>query len=458
MNQPFSRIVQAFRNSAVGITAGLCVTALEGCATDTSDLDSAPAAHVEPVAPASTTPTFDGSGSADLGTQISPDEHKKIVRFVERRQDPRAIVSSLRTSETETIDCVDARLQHDADHPIEKFEDPPSVAAPGAGSKAAKQLGQGYGTVTGLCPSGTIPRVRVSIGSVERSGSLAAYLSKSGDANVRSRAPWDTDPPPSISDHVYAAYHQYVTNSGAASLINFWQPTTHSGTNEFSISQIWVAGGSSTDDSLETVEAGWQKSPSRYGDSLSHIFIFYTGDNYGSNSCYNLDCTAFVQVNNSVAIGGYVPTSAQSVPGGFQQEQWFGLQQTTSGAWWWSYGGTWIGYWPAAKFDSAGIRWGAQHVSYGGEIVNTFPSGQYTTTQMGSGVAPAATAAASYGYSAYQRNLQYVVGASSPQIYDASGFQSVSNSSCYSAINGFQSGGGNRYIYFGGVGRSAACP
>lgn len=190
----------------------------------------------------------------------------------------------------------------------------------------------------------------------------------------------------------------------------------------------------------ETVEAGWQVYEDFYGDLLAHIFIFYTGDNYGANSCYNLECNAFVQVNSSVAPGGVVPAWAQSVYGGFQQEQPFGYQRNAAGDWWWAYAGQWIGYYPRSKFDSTGLLNGASKVSFGGEVAYADDLGRAATTWMGSGNRPYATGEASYTYAAYQRNLTYIQGVSSPLSYHVSGAISAATPACYSALTGFQSG------------------
>src|SRR5207244_4070087 len=82
---------------------------------------------------------------------------------------------------------------------------------------------------------------------------------------------------------------------------NVWGPHTNR-SDEFSLSQIWVVRGSGAN--LETVETGWQKYRDFYGDYRPRLFIYFTPDNYGSGGCYNLSCNAFVQVNNSVYIGG----------------------------------------------------------------------------------------------------------------------------------------------------------
>jgi len=40
--------------------------------------------------------------------------------------------------------------------------------------------------------------------------------------------------------------------------MNVWNPSVEHGTNEFSLSQIWLVAGHYNDSDLNTVEAGWQ--------------------------------------------------------------------------------------------------------------------------------------------------------------------------------------------------------
>jgi hypothetical protein len=355
----------------------------------------------------------------------------------------------------ELIDCIETRLQHGFNNPMHAFAAPPPAPLPIANTPSAPHI-QGYGTVSAFCPEGTIPRVRVTVAQVERFGSLANYFRKGRHAGLPTLGPTD--------EHQYATTRQFVQNTGAFARINIWQPYVQLLT-EFSISQIWVAGGEREDDSLETVEAGSQVYPQKYGDALAHIVVYFTPDNYGPLSCYNLDCPwgGFTQVNSSVALGGHVPTWAQSVSGGQQLEQWFQLKQSDDLSWWFGYAGQWIGYWAASRFDVDGLRYGANRIDFGGEITNK-NIGAHTTTDMGSGGFAGATDVASYRYAAYQRNLGYWTTHDAGSWYDmvpAGG--GVTSAACYNTLVGFQNqvpGGpeaGRRYMYFGGPGYNANC-
>ena len=56
-----------------------------------------------------------------------------------------------------------------------------------------------------------------------------------------------------------------------------------------------------------------------------------------------------------------------------------------NGNWWLKYGDNVVGYWPPGLFNEL---LNATVVQWGGQVVNTQPAGQSTTTQMGSGHFP----------------------------------------------------------------------
>lgn len=63
---------------------------------------------------------------------------------------------------------------------------------------------------------------------------------------------------------------------GAKATINVWEPKIQQ-PNEFSLSQLWILGGSFGQD-LNSIEAGWQVEKSHYSFSLNvqtkHLFCF----------------------------------------------------------------------------------------------------------------------------------------------------------------------------------------
>jgi hypothetical protein len=220
--------------------------------------------------------------------------------------------------------------------------------------------------------------------------------------------------------------------------------------DEFSLSQIWVTRGSGAD--LETVETGWQVYRDLYGDWRAHLFIYFTPDNYGSGGCYNLSCSGFVQVNNTVYIGGgFTQYSSQGGPQYTIKLLWY--KDGTEGHWWLRYGDTWVGYYPRTLFDGNGLRNDANYIDFGGEIVNTRTDNRHTRTDMGSGHWPYE----GYGYTAFQRGLRYV---DTSNFYQrATGLtRSVTNNMCYDLSLYSSSGSWEEYFYFGGSGYNTSCP
>lgn len=63
---------------------------------------------------------------------------------------------------------------------------------------------------------------------------------------------------------------------GAKATINVWQPKIEQA-NEFSLSQLWILGGSFGQD-LNSIEAGWQVRKEAYSSiqcKLPFLFIFF---------------------------------------------------------------------------------------------------------------------------------------------------------------------------------------
>ena len=90
-------------------------------------------------------------------------------------------------------------------------------------------------------------------------------------------------------------------------------------------------------------------------------------------------------------------------------------------------------------------------IQFGGEIVNTSPSGFHTQTQMGSGH----FAREGFGKSAYFRNLEIVDWDNS--LIPLMNLRVLADHpNCYDIKGGINSVWGN-YFYFGGPGRNIKC-
>lgn len=313
------------------------------------------------------------------------------------------------------------------------------------------------------CPDQSIPVRRLDLNALSRFNTLTDALSKhpklsyapvlAGRSESTDLAPEDDDGEEapeegSSAEHQYATTYQNVINMGVQSTLNVWNPYVQQ-TDEFSISQVWVVRGLGAD--RETVEAGWQTYRQKYGDWNARFFIFFTSDDYvdDANGCYNLECTAFVQTNKNVIIGGKF--DKYSVKDGYQKEiavSWY--KDGPGGHWWLRLDGSWVGYYPRAKFDSAGLRDKASRISFGGEIVDDQTYGDHTHTDMGSGK----FANLGFRKAAYQRSVRYID--TNMMYHDATLTPSMTDPSCYDILL-YKSPTWGPYFYFGGAGYSSAC-
>jgi hypothetical protein len=286
------------------------------------------------------------------------------------------------------------------------------------------------------CPPQSVPMQHLTMNILKNFETLEAFFYKTPPK----------DGPTSL--HQYAKADKWVDNWGGESVFNLWKPYTERA-DEFTLSQMWVVRGS--DSNKETIEGGWQKYRDLYGDWRSRLFIYFTPDNYGSGGCYNLTCGAFVQVNNSVYIGGGF-TNYSSHGGAQYTIKLLWYKDGESGHWWLRYGDTWVGYYPRSLFDGNGLRDFAARTSFGGEIINRNISSQHTRTDMGSGYMP------SFGFrwAAYQRAIRYV---DTSNFYrQASGMSIyVSDADCYDIQLNSSNGSWEQYFYFGGWGYNSQC-
>ncbi|CAL9116797.1 unnamed protein product [Musa acuminata var. zebrina] len=288
------------------------------------------------------------------------------------------------------------------------------------------------------CPEGTVPIRRTKeedILRIERFG-----------RKPFARAPQSTN----VSNHEYAIGHiegeQYY---GAHALFNVWAPQV-ANRGEFSLSQLWIISGN-FDKDLNTVETGWQVYPELYGDTLPRFFVYWTNDSYQNTGCYNLYCSGFVQTNNSVAVGVAITRTSTYNDTNLQ----YVIRITVSkdqktGNWWLQLGSTVVGYWPSFLFSN--LASSATMVEFGGEIVNTRPSGLHTDTQMGSGH----FAEEGFGRAAFVSSIR-VVDSTYTLIPARNLSYYTDDPNCYDVQGGVDNSG-ESIFYFGGPGRNDRCP
>ncbi|KAK4781890.1 hypothetical protein SAY86_015992 [Trapa natans] len=356
-------------------------------------------------------------------------------------------VKTIQSPDGDVIDCVLSHLQPAFDHPElrgKKPMQPPelrpkrNVSGEADTKKDRFQIWRDNGE---SCPEGTVPIRRTSEADILRASSIKRFGRKLAKRPVR------RDSTSSGHEHavVFVNGEQYF---GAKASINVWAPRVVD-QYEFSLSQVWLISGSFGND-LNTIEAGWQVSPELYGDNYPRFFTYWTTDAYQATGCYNLLCSGFIQTNTKIAMGAAI--SPRSSYGGRQFD--IGVmvwKDPKHGNWWLELGsGILIGYWPSFLFTH--LRSHADMVQFGGEIVNTRPSGSHTSTQMGSG----RFAEEGFGKASYFRNLQ-VVDWDNNLLPLKNIHLLADHPSCYDIKQG-QNGAWGTYFYYGGPGRNVRCP
>ena len=282
------------------------------------------------------------------------------------------------------------------------------------------------------CPPGTIPVRRITLDELTKWEALDQFFSKSPIG--RGRHPrLSADPSIASGVHKYAHAYQGVDNLGGHSFLNVWDPAV--GSQVFSLSQHWYAGGSP----VQTAECGWQVFPAKYNTTQPVLFIYWTADDYKTTGAYNLEGSHFIQTSSSWAIGGTL-AAWDSAYGGAQYEiemQWY----LTGGNWWLYLGGNAVGYYPGSQYGGGQLASSATNIDYGGEVVDNT-----SWPPMGSG----SFANAGYSYTAYQRDIEYI--STGGGLVSASLTPQQLSPSCFTISVQMFAAPWNETIYFGGPG------
>jgi len=291
-------------------------------------------------------------------------------------------------------------------------------------------------------PKGRIPMARLTLEKLTRFSTLQDFFSKPSDSPSRlERRDFTTQ-----EVHVHARGIQEVTNFGGNSWLDLWNPT-----GDFSISQHWYPGFNG-DAPEQTVEGGWVMNRLTYPNSdQSRLFIYYTADGYNKLKCWNLDCTAFVQINHNWYLGG--TWDHYSTMDG---EQWgFEMQwKLYQGNWWLFLKGPGdyeaVGYYPTSIYNGGQLSKNATVIKFGGEVANYVGGNNFP--QMGSG----ALAEKGWREAAYQNTIFWIARD------ENDGFGVWANltasdegkTSCYTVnvVNWPDGGDWGTYLFFGGPG------
>jgi hypothetical protein len=215
-------------------------------------------------------------------------------------------------------------------------------------------------------------------------------------------------------------------------------------TGEHSLSQLWAMTGScenwapgqacttgANGNAVQSVEVGWMVGNGN-ASQVAYLFAFVTL--HGGKSCFagqgtipggqpccspnrsmGTDCwianpsTAQYPVdflvNEGLGTTGSLPTGRPPVE--LPIQVWNGTPYGED-AWYVWIDGNLIGGYLSSIFTGQMQTTGASYLQVGGEVYDSWPQGNHTTTQMGSGIPPAASSGHGYEYTAYDRNIMYI--------------------------------------------------
>lgn len=495
--------------AAVGVLSGACL--LPSCAqeTDADDAPTATSAHADAL-------------TLHRPDAVAPKEEQDAMRtFLRGRADPSDIVRSFTTPDGLVYDCYPfdkqpgARLAKENQAPV--YDHP--VGTPGA--PASRDPSPQRVAVSAAvphadaCPDFTVPIARLSLDELAGYPSLQAFHAKVQDPHpatgkvlhgrretpeglpTQVEAPWSDG-----YAHEYAIQrYTRLAVTRATDRLTVYAPAVESGLNEFSLSQLWVVSFAGNDNT-QTLEAGWQVYPNRqyqkevaychtyppdsrcangfpvagWNLTIPHFFIYSTADGYRSRMGYDTENGVFVQTNSSVTLGDIIPFSTHlylSQLSAWDEGCFLTVTYTKDGAnnWWLYYtpeGATspiQVGYYPAWFFNipgvgTSGLITAATTIDVGGEIVNTWPGGRHTRTQMGDGQFPVKGMIGTHP-NFNQRTAEHKV-ARWPQFPSTvRAEQSASSTGCYDLhVQGPSWTDINKTdtLSFGGIGYGPTCP
>ncbi|XP_074579236.1 protein neprosin-like [Curcuma longa] len=394
------------------------------------------------------------SAVAASGRQVAR-QRLEVQRHLKRLN--KKAVTSIKSPDGDMIDCVHISHQPAFDHPFLKnhtIQTKPAFYPDGLLFDESKTASENKNPSmaqlwhqNGRCPQNTIPIRRTRKDDLLRASSIKRYGKKKHRSIPN---PMSVDPDLlNESGHQHAiAYVEGDSYYGAKATINVWEPKIEQ-PNEFSLSQLWILGGSFGED-LNSIEAGWQVSPDLYGDNHSRLFTYWTSDSYQATGCYNLLCSGFIQISSEIAMGATI-SPLSKYKGSQYDVSILVWKDPKEGHWWMQFGNDYVlGYWPSFLFSY--LADSASMIEWGGEVVNSEPDGEHTSTAMGSGHFPEE----GFSKSSYFRNIQVVDESNS--LRDPRGISTFTEqSNCYDVQTGKSNRWGH-FFYYGGPGKNSNCP
>ncbi|CAL5082309.1 unnamed protein product [Urochloa decumbens] len=334
--------------------------------------------------------------------------------------DPHDIKKTIKQNEGDVIDCVDINRQPSLKHKHPLFRDHKVQLKPTRSwkakleeeesSKLSSRVGawqradQSWRRSGGSCPQGTVPIRRTPNGSAVDAAVAADAIRRSfspapspsaGAAGDQAVGPQDGAAAAGPRIEVAASYAVNGPYHGAYAMLPVWK--AHVEPKEASHTYLHVAGttnptyvpfpGEDPPDLNNAVWVGLSQFPSMFGDDNPRLFVYYTTDNGQKHYCYNTGCAGFVQTSSRIALGGTFANF--SAPGGSQIFLSVSIyKEVGEHQWWVSVMDEVLGYFPHFIFPR--FFYEGLHNEMGGRVLNTWPQGRHTATQMGSGVLPAA--------------------------------------------------------------------
>jgi Neprosin len=389
----------------------------------------------------------------------------ELVQWLTERQNSLHIVKTTSTPSGTLLDWVPIESQVPGGKiatpppvPQERVDDPLRQARPVVFELDDPAVERG--------PSGTVPIVRPDLSRLNRAVALTDYLAKRGglrvNRNRRGEAPADPNP----AGYFHNNSGESGTFYGWDGYFNVWDPTINvpgGGSGEdHSILQVWLQ--SSSDTALQSLEGGWTVDRILNGDTLPHVFTYYTtnsyardGDNIGG---YNALHKGWVQYSGPSTTGrtvhpGIGITSISAFDGSqydLQMKfQLFAEPGTGELNWWVSAEGVWMGYYPASLFNPEALGSVVEWIASGGEVYSDLQSPEATADQMGSGTQALAEA----GKAAYLRNLRNQSSMDGTMVdHNGSALSDVATpggADPYTILMDMKSGGSwGSYLYVGG--------
>ncbi|XP_062206252.1 protein neprosin-like [Phragmites australis] len=328
---------------------------------------------------------------------------------------------TVQTEEADVFDCIDINLQPAFDHPLlknHKIQVKPSSFPLGPNIKSAlipSKLEAELCTIE--CPPGTIPILRNGQGAV---GIITSLNDGEGQEAAAIRTKYD----------IY----------GAHATINIYEPIVNGVNGDRSAAWTQINNGLS-----EGIGAGSIVWPSFSGDNFARFHVYWV-DSVLNKECYDLRCPGFVQVSQSVGLGGRIqPVSIYNGQQYVINVLLFKDPKTKN--WWLSYGEnkTPIGYWPSSLFTSMTDK--ADHSFVGGFVRG--PTVKSNPPQMGSGH----FASEGFKRAAFVENVQIVDENNNlvtPEPWSKS-IPGTTREKCYS-MDDFGKNDGGMHVYYGGPG------